>query len=126
MPVDFGELVVASAISVMGLPLRVNPTRSAPGMPAYNANGLWSRRHLQLMLDNGAELSTTTLKISVFGNDPAFAATGTPVQGDEIYLTLPNGQTLAMKIDDVHYDGYGGTDLFLKFLQYPEIKAKGT
>lgn len=125
MPVDFGELVVANAISVMGLPIRVNPVRSAPLLAPYNATGLWSRRHLQIMLDDGAELSTTRLKVTVNANDPAFANTGAPIQGDEIYLTLPNGNVLSMKVDDAHDDGYGGTDLHLKFLQYPETRAKG-
>lgn len=126
MAVDFGELVVANAMSVMGLPIRVSPLRSAPNMPAYDATGIWSRRHVQLMLDGGAELSTTTLKIAIYENDPAFSVTGAPIQGDEVYLTLLNGQVLSFKIDDIQPDGQGGVDLYLKFLVYPETKAMGT
>lgn len=126
MPVDFGELCVKNAMSIMGLPIKVNPIRSAPRLPPYDATGIWSRTHLQIMLDNGAELSTTTLKISVYLRDAAFNNTGPPVQGDEIYLTLFDSTSIVMKIDDDQPDGYGNLDLICKFLRYPETKAKTT
>lgn len=123
MAVDFGELVDRNAQEMFGLPIVVTPVKSAPMMPPYGARGIWSRSYLQIMLEEGAVLSTATLKVSIYERDPQFAATGVPVQGDEIMLVMPSGVTVDMIIDDTQSDGQGGVDLILKFLVYPETHA---
>lgn len=123
MPVDFGDIVVRNNMEAFALPIVVIPVKSAPRVPPYTARGIWSRRHLQILLGDGAELNTSTLKVSIYDRDPQFAKTGIPVQGDQMRLTELGGIQVDLQIDDVQPDGQGGVDLICKFLRYPELHA---
>ena len=102
MPVDFNSLVLIPNMLVFAIPVTHTPV----GGVGYLTQGIWSMTHLDVMMDDGAKLSTVTISLGIALSQFDFI----PAVGDMI--TLASGQTFL--IDDIQPDGQGGAKLLLK------------
>lgn len=109
MPVDFSALVLAPNMSTFAVPITITPVRSQPGQPAYVAEGIWSTVDMDVMLEDGSKLASTTLQLGIRLADFAVL----PQPSDQVTF----GANEKYLIDIVRDDGQGGGKLILKSMQ---------
>ena len=102
MPVDFNSLVLLPNMLVFAIPVTHTPV----GGTGYLTNGICSMTHLDVMMDDGAKLSTVTISLGISLSQFNFI----PGTGD--LITIASGQVY--EIDDIQPDGQGGAKLLLK------------
>jgi hypothetical protein len=119
---DFSRLVLGPNISVFGKRVTVTPKASQPNAAPYCVKGIWEVVHVDLVTEDGGNLSSKTLKLGIRLSDFSFA----PKKGDWISTPacdLPlvywqgefePGSIIDFLIDDIRPDGQGGATLLLK------------
>jgi len=124
--VDFDKLVLNPAQNAFGKPLTIAPLASLPGSAPYAARGIWTVRVVDVILDDGGQLTTRTLEIDVRLSElPAL-----PMQGDQVTIVadiqtefagLPIGSPLLLQVDDVRMDSGGAAKLLMKRVTYEGV-----
>jgi hypothetical protein len=115
--IDFDSLVMGPALAIFGRPIIVNPLKSQPSAPPFDATGIYSERPLDIDLEDDGTLSTKALSLGVQLSQFAVA----PIQGDKVtipaHMSLPAvGLCIIEAVDD---DGQGGSMWGLKKLTNP-------
>lgn len=123
---NFDTLVLAPAQNSFAKPLTISPLASLPGAAPYAARGIWTVRVVDVILDDGGQLTTRTIEIDVrLSEVPAL-----PMQGDQITIIadiqtefsgVPIGSQLLLQVDDVRMDSGGAAKLLLKRVTYGAI-----
>lgn len=125
MPVDFSKLVLAPCQNVFARAIIIDPLASQAGERPYPARGIFTSRHVDVVMSDGAVLSdqqtTLDIRISEFETAPpaGFTLGGAPMKGD--FATLnddvgspPSGTRYF--IGDIQPDGQGGLQLILRLV----------
>ena len=104
--IDFSQLVLVPNMTTFGRAVRIDPVKSQPGALPYAARGIFSSRDVDVVLDDGAVISSqeTTLGIRMM-EFPTM-----PVRGD--IVTLDDGTVYW--IAEVNLDGQGGAKFILR------------
>jgi len=123
---NFDTLVLANCQNAFGKPITIDPLVSKPGALPYSARGIWTVRVVDVILDDGGQLTTRTLEIDVRLSElPAL-----PMQGDQITIVadiqtefsgVPIGSPLLLQVDDVRMDSGGAAKLLVKRVTYEGI-----
>ena len=125
MTVDLSDLVLGPNMDVWAKPVMVTPVKSQPGQPAYAAEGIWTQTDIDVLLDGGERLASSTLTLGIKLDDFVAAAAGVwPAVGDQLSVLRSDIPGLApgvsgsanFLIDMVRPDGQGGAKLILKAL----------
>jgi hypothetical protein len=116
---DFDNLVLSKCQNAFAKPLTINPLFSIPGAAPYAARGIWTVRVVDVILDDGGQLTTRTLEIDVRLSElPAL-----PAQGDQITIVgdvqsefsgVSIGSQILLQVDDVRMDSGGAAKLLMK------------
>lgn len=105
MPIDFDALVLGPCMDTFAEPITVDPLASQPGVTPYAAQGIFSSRPYDVMLDDGSsyqdQLTTIGVQISQFAVPPTA----------KDIITVRGVQYLAA---DAQKDGQGGLVLTLR------------
>jgi hypothetical protein len=125
MSLDLSALVLGPNMDVWAKPVTVTPIKSQPGQSAYSAQGIWTQSDIDVLLDGGERLASSTLTLGIKLDDFAAAGAGVwPAVGDQISVLRSDIPGLAagvtgsanFVIDVVRPDGQGGAKLTLKAL----------
>jgi hypothetical protein len=123
---NFDTLVLNACQNSFGKPLTINPLASIPGAPPYLARGIWTVRVVDVILDDGSQLTTRTLEIDVRLSELPVL----PMQGDQItivadiqseFFGLSIGSPLLLQVDDARLDSGGAAKLIVKRVTYDGI-----
>jgi hypothetical protein len=122
MPIDFSSLVLAPNMDIFSRPVVISPLKSQPNIGSYAARGIWTMNSVNIVTEEGGQLSSTTLHFGIKLSDFVIA----PKQGDWISTTAsqiplaywqgdvdPNAN-VDFIVDNFSPDGQGGADLILK------------
>lgn len=111
--INFSALVLRPSQTTFARPITVTPLVSQPGVPAYEARGIWASKPINVNMEEGI-MSSNEMRLSVRLSEFGVAiAPGDRVEIDA-YRSLPRvGVCL---VDDTDEDGQGGTDLTLKVI----------
>jgi len=123
MPVDFSATVLSAGMSTFAIPVTIDPIASQPGEMPYPARGVFTDQARDLVLDDGAVLSTQDVKIGIRAADmledgsPMWRVL--PARGDRCtFKTDGSGRPLPearlMWVSEVGEDGQGGYVLNLR------------
>jgi len=82
MPVDFSSAVYANGQDVFGRPITVFPLKSQPGMPEYNARGIFDTAEEDLPAEDQTIFSDQHTIIDI--RSAEFDVV--PIQGDQIFV----------------------------------------
>jgi len=116
---DFDTLVLNPAQNSFGKPLTINPLFSIPGAAPYAARGIWTVKVVDIILDDGGQLTTRTLEIDVRLSELPIL----PMQGDQITIVgdvqtefsgVTIGSQIVLQVDDVRMDSGGAAKLIMK------------
>jgi hypothetical protein len=102
---DKFKRVLRAAQGAFGQTIIVNPIMSQPGAPVYLATGIWTRKAIEIVTEDGSYASTTQSFIGINLEDFVIP----PKQQDQI----TTGGVL-YDIIDVKVDGQGSADLWLR------------
>lgn len=105
MAIDFSALVLAPCMDTFARTFLVRPVVSQPGASAFEARGIYTEQPVDLQLEDGRVLSSTTKTLGIRLSEFQSA----PMQGD---LILFEGATFL--VDDLDDDGQGGSKITLK------------
>lgn len=110
--IDFAALALGPGIAAFGRPVTVTPLPARPVLPAFPASGIWAVRNVDIPLDEGGSMNSTTITLGIRLSDWPVP----PVQGMAVRVppagSYPDEGTLW--VDDVDPDGQGGAMLTLK------------
>ena len=110
--IDFAALALGPGVATFGRPVTVTPLASQPAKPPFPASGVWSVRNVDVPMELGGNLNTTTITLGIRLADWPVK----PVPQMQIHVpaagSYPDEGTLW--IDDVDPDGQGGATLTLK------------
>jgi hypothetical protein len=113
MPTDFDGTVLKAAMGAFALPVNIVPN---DGSAAYAAQGVWRYQDIDVLMEDGSTLSSTTITLGIRLSDwPAI-----PKVGYAITATPPAWAPVTARaylIDKVRPDGQGGANLILKAQQ---------
>lgn len=114
--IDFDKLVLSPITDIFAIAIRVTPTTSQPGQPAYDARAVYSSSPLDVVMQEDTIFSDQQTKLDIrlseFPNPP-------PDRGDEVEMMQPNHPSFGQKywIGDSDLDGQGGCTLLLRTQQ---------
>lgn len=110
--IDFAALALGPGIATFGRPVTVTPLASRPAKPPFPASGVWSVRNVDVALDHGGSMNTTTITLGIRLADWPVP----PAKGMEIRVPAAGSYPDEGKvwIDDIDPDGQGGATLTLK------------
>jgi hypothetical protein len=123
---NFDALVLGPAQNSFSKPLTISPLASIPGTTPYVARGIWTVRVVDVILDDGSQLTTRTLEIDVRLSELPVL----PMQGDQITIVadvqsefsgVSIGSPILLQIDDVRLDSGGAAKLLVKRVTYDGI-----
>ena len=123
-------MVLSPAQDIFSKPITITPTESIPGGFPYALRGIWNVRVVDVMLMDGAQLTSRTIETDIRVLElPLMAASdGTfgpviPMQGDGVAIFADDqfvplgyglGDTVNLLVDDVRADSGGAVKLILK------------
>jgi hypothetical protein len=123
---NFDTLVLNPCQNSFAKPLTINPLMSMPGAIPYAARGIWTVKVVDVILDDGGQLTTRTLEIDVRLSElPAL-----PMQGDQItiiadvqseFVGVSIGAPIVLQVDDVRLDSGGAAKLLMKRVTYEGV-----
>ena len=123
---NFDSLVLLPCQNSFSKVLTINPLASIPGAVPYAARGIWTVKVVDIILDDGGQLTTRTLEIDLRLSELPVL----PMQGDQITLIadvqseffgVPLGSSLLLQIDDVRLDSGGAAKMIMKRVTYEGV-----
>ena len=123
---DFDRLVLNPCQNSFGKPLTIDPLASIPGASPYTARGIWTVKVVDVILDDGSQLTTRTLEIDVRLSELPIL----PMQGDQItiiadvqseFVGVQIGSPILFQVDDVRIDSGGAAKLLVKRVTYDGV-----
>lgn len=116
--IDFDALVLKRAGMIFEIEIIVTPLVTQPGVPAYPAHGVYSKRDLDVEMQDGTIFSDheVSLGIRLWDFYPA-----PPDQGDLITITDTRHPACGQQywVGDSDEDGQGGATLLLRTKEPP-------
>lgn len=113
MAVNFSTLVYLPNFDLFARPITVTPLASQPGLPAYDARGIYDTRPIDVQAEDGSIISDQQTILDV--RDEEFSAV--PEQLDKIHIPAdPDaGRDLGdFEVTDTEANGGGETTLVIR------------
>lgn len=107
--IDFSALVLGPCQDVFGVSITIDPLKSQPSVPPYDARGIWTVKDVDVIMEDGTVLASKSYEIGVRLSEYPIP----PVKTDQVTV---NANTYA--IDEVRPDGQGGAKWVLKALSF--------
>jgi len=110
--IDFDALVLNPATNIFAITIRVTPLVTQPGVPAYDARGVYNKRDMDVEMQDGTIFSDHEVSIGIRLWDFAVP----PDQGDMIEIIDQRHPARGQRywVGDSDEDGQGGAMLLLR------------
>lgn len=121
MPIDFASVVYSPGYDMFARKIVVTPLASQPGMPAYNARGIYTTKEEDVLTEEGAILSDQKTIVDIIAKEFEVG----PIQGDHIFIPADSGIPAAGLFEVIDIDDNGGGETTLSLRKVVDPKPSG-